>query len=100
MIILEKMWLMIILKVTKNQGFSLSLEHFWKNHRELAKLIPPAPSSLIRVKYKAALVGKTADAANNADSSVKTSGNSCSIKVLKEFQEICRNVISQLQNSS
>ena len=30
-----KMWLMIVLKVTKKYGFTLSLEtHFWKNHRE------------------------------------------------------------------
>ena len=41
-----KMYLKIILKVTKNQGFTLSLEDkFFKNHRGV-KLPPPLPAVL------------------------------------------------------
>ena len=50
-------------------------------------------------KYKAVLVGKTADAVNNTKTFVKTR-NSCSIKAFGYFLEIVRNVINQLQNSS
>ena len=51
-------------------------------------------------KYKAALEGKTADAVNNTNNSVKNTKNSCSIKVSKQLLEIIRNGINQLQNSS
>ena len=45
-----KMWIKIILKVRKKQGFILSLKKkvFWKNHR--GSQIDPPPSSLFRVK--------------------------------------------------
>ena len=49
-------------------------------------------------KYKVALVGKTADAINNTNTSVKK--NCCSIKVSKQLLEIVRNAINQLQNTS
>ena len=42
-------------------------------------------------KFEAALVGKTADAVNNTNSSIKVS---------KQLLEIIRNAINQLQNSS
>ena len=51
-------------------------------------------------KYKAPLVGKTADAVNNTNSSVKKNRNFCFIKVSKRRLEIIRNVINQLQISS
>ena len=50
-------------------------------------------------KYKVALVGKTADATNNTNTSVKKK-NCCSIKVSKQLLEIVRNAINQLQNTS
>ena len=40
---LEKMWLMTIIKVTKNQGFTLFLEGaFLEKPQGGVKLIPPA----------------------------------------------------------
>ena len=40
----RKMWLLIILKVTKSQGFTFSLKnHFWKNHRGEGVKLPPTP---------------------------------------------------------
>ena len=51
-------------------------------------------------KYKAALVGKTADAVNNRHSSVKKDKNHCSIKASKQLLEIVRHIINQLQNLS
>ena len=46
---------MMILKVTKNQSFTLSLEDaFWKNHRGRSQIDPPPspspPSALLGLK--------------------------------------------------
>ena len=46
------------------------------------------------------LVGKTTDAVNNANSSVKKHKHFCSIKVTKQLLEIVRNPINQFQYSS
>ena len=51
-------------------------------------------------KNKAAPVGKTANAVNDTNSSVKKKKRSCSIKVSKQLLEITRNATNQLQNSS
>ena len=52
-------------------------------------------------KNKAAPVGKTANAVNDTNSSVKKKKkSSCSIKVSKQLLEITRNATNQLQNSS
>ena len=45
-------------------------------------------------KYKGALIGKTADAVNDTNSSVKKHKNTCSTKVFKQFLEITRIAIS------
>ena len=84
---LEKMWLTIILKVTKNQGISLFLEDtFLEKPQGEGKIDTPSPShSLLRLKYKAAPVGKTADAANNKDISVKTKEILVPLKYIRNF---------------
>ena len=46
------------------------------------------------LKYKAVFVGKTADAVNNTNSSVKKHKNSCSIKISKQFLEITSNAVN------
>ena len=51
-------------------------------------------------KYKAALVGKTADAVNNTNSSVKNTKIVVPLKASKQLLQIVRNAINQLQNSS
>ena len=50
-------------------------------------------------KYKAVLEGRTANALNNTNSSVKKHKNCCSFKISKQLLEIVRNSINQLQNS-
>ena len=49
-----KMWLIIILKATKNQGFTLSLENtFLKKPQEEIKLTPHSPSAFLRLTVSA-----------------------------------------------
>ena len=49
-----KMWLIIILKITKNQGFTLSLEDafFIKSQERMGGWVKLTPSSRFRVKMK------------------------------------------------
>ena len=47
-------------------------------------------------KYKAALVGKTVNAVNNTNSSVKKHENSYSTEISKQLLDITRNATNQL----
>ena len=49
-------------------------------------------------KYKAALLGKTANAVNNTNSSVKEAKIVVPLKYLSNFSEIIRNAINKLQS--
>ena len=51
MTFLGKMWLTIILKVTKNQGFTLSLEDtFFEKPQAGGQTDPPPPSAVLGLK--------------------------------------------------
>ena len=80
-----------------SDNYSNTLRSLWQFKRDQVpgNIVDLSICNSKSFEYKAVLVGKTAEAVENTNRSVK---NSCSIKVLKSLFEISKNAINYLQN--